>query len=83
MLSELFLNAVFDFVMALLSILPLFELAIPTDWIAFCQDAVSVFCYFLPMGTVKSIITLIVALTGFRIVVSLPRAIFGLLPFGG
>ena len=37
-------------------------------------------CYFLPMGTVLTILTLIVALWGVRIVIALIKMVWDLLP---
>lgn len=40
-------------------------------------------CYFLPMGTVSAILSLIMGFWVFRIIVAIVKAIWSILPVGG
>ena len=80
MISEFFLNIVFSIVEGLLSFLP--QISIPA---VMARDstffgAVRCVLYMLPLDTIGTIIGLIVAITGFRIVISLIKTIWDLLP---
>ncbi len=80
MITEFILNIVFNLVMGFLQVLPAVDFVVPTEWVAFFTDSVRVVCFLLPIGTVKSILTLVVGFTVFRIVIALIKTIWDLLP---
>ncbi len=80
MITELILGIFFDIIMGFFSLLPAFDWIVPTSWVGFVQDAMSVVGYLLPMGTVQSIISLIFTFIIFRAVMALIRLIRDFLP---
>lgn len=80
MISEFFLNIIFACVSGMLEILPDLEWSVDTSAFGYFLDTVRVVSYMLPMGTVTAIVALIVDLTIIRIVIAIPKAIWGLLP---
>ena len=81
MISEFFLNIIFSLLSGMLETLPEITWDPNTSALAFINDVISVVCYMLPMGTVRAIVSLIITLTIFRIVISIPKMIWDLLPF--
>ena len=81
MITEFFLNIVFNALTRMLEMLPEITWDPNTTALTFINDVISVVCYMLPMGTVRAIINLIITLTIFRIVIAIPKTIWDLLPF--
>lgn len=81
MISEFFLNIVFGISRGFLSLAPDISWSVDTTAFTFVQDILSVVGYFLPMGTVRTIVGLIIALTIFRVFVALGKTLWDLLPF--
>ena len=80
MISEFLLNIVFQIVEWILTPLP--EIAIPT---VMARDStffgmVRCVLYLLPLDTIGTIVGLIVAIAGFRIIISIVKTIWDLLP---
>ena len=80
MISEFVLNIVFGIVSGLLSLLPDIQWSVDSAALTTFLGYVKVGSYLLPMGTVATITTLIIAIIGFRIVISLIKTIWELLP---
>ena len=80
MVSEFFLNIIFNILTGMLSVLPDISWNIESNAFAYFLDILKVAGYMLPMGTVSTIAGLIVALTTFRIIISIVRTIWDLLP---
>lgn len=81
MISEFLLNIVFGIVNGLLSVLP--SITFPASMVArdsTFYGAVRCILYFFPLDTVGAIVGLITAITGFRIVISIIKTIWDLLP---
>lgn len=80
MVSEFFLDVIFKFVSGFLDLLPEISWSVDTSAFSYFTDIISVVSYMLPMGTVNVIINLIIALTVFRIVISVLKSIWDILP---
>ena len=81
MISEFFLNIIFKFLSGLLNLLPDVSWSVDTTAFSYFLDIVRIVGYLVPAQTVYAIITLIVAFTVFRIIISLIKTIWDLLPF--
>lgn len=80
MISEFFLNIIFNIVNGLLSVLP--EITVPA---MMARDSIfsgMLRCalYFLPLGTVGTIVGLLVSITSFKITIAIIKTIWDLLP---
>lgn len=80
MISEFFINIIFSLVSGMLSGLPEITWSVDTSSFQFFLDVIRVAGYLLPVKTVSSIFSLVVGLTVFRILVSIPKTIWNLLP---
>ena len=80
MISEFFLNIVFGIVEGLLNILPNISWDVSTAGLSAFVSILRMVFYLLPMGTITTIITLIISLVIFRFVISLIKTIWELLP---
>lgn len=80
MISEFFINIVFNIVSGLLSMLPDVTWSVESTAFEYFLGIIRVAGYMLPMNTVGAIAGLVVALTLVRIVVSAIRTIWDLLP---
>mgnify|MGYP004560641209 FL=1 len=81
MISEFFLNIIFKFLSGMLNLLPDVSWSVDTTAFSYFLDIVRIVGYLVPAQTVYAIITLIVAFTVFRIIISLIKTIWDLLPF--
>lgn len=81
MLSKFFLDIVFNFLTGFLDLLPDISWSVDTSFFGYFTDVVRVAAYMLPLETVRALINLIISLTIFRIIISIPKAIWDLLPF--
>lgn len=80
MISEFLLNIVFNIVEGVFSILPNFQWSVENSFFSTALDMVRLACYVLPMETISAIIILINFLLLFRIIVSILRTIWDILP---
>lgn len=80
MISEFFLNIIFNIVSGMLGVLPEIEWSVETTAFEYFLDIIRVAGYMLPMQTVSQIISLVVGLTLFRILIAIPKTIWELLP---
>ena len=80
MITEFFINIVFNLVSGMLELLPDITWSVDTSAFTFFLDAIRVAGYMLPVNTVIAICDLVIALTIFRIVISIPKAIWDLFP---
>lgn len=80
MISEFLLNIVFGIVNGLLVLVPDISWSVDTSWMSAFVSVLKMVFYLLPMHTVIQIITLIIALTIFRFIISLIKTIWELLP---
>lgn len=80
MISEFFLNIVFGLVSGMLSVLPEIEWSMETSAFQYFLDIIRIAGYMLPMETVSQIISLVVGLTITRILISIPKTLWELLP---
>lgn len=82
MISEFFLNIVFNLVNWMLEPLP--TITVPSlDTSSTFFDFVRCGLYLLPLGTVNAIVGLLVAISLFRIILSIIKTIWNLLPISG
>ncbi len=81
MILETILDVVFSGIIGLLELLPAFDWAVPTEWVGFLTDALSVVLYFLPVSTIKSLFSLIIVITVFRCSWSFGLFLKSLIPF--
>lgn len=80
MIVEGILNGVFAIVEALLRLLPDISWNLDTTAFNVFLDILEMVCYLLPMPTIVTIVTLVIGLVTFRIIISLIRTIWELLP---
>lgn len=80
MIGEFLLNIVFNIVEGALSILPAFDWNVKSAFFQGFLDVLRLACYMLPMGSIVTMISIVVFLTLFRIAVSLIKTIWELLP---
>lgn len=80
MVTETLFDMVFALVMGLLSLLPNVSWPVNASLITNALEWLHVVCYILPLGTIKAILAIIVVLQAFRIVISLIKTIWGILP---
>ena len=80
MISEFFINIIYGLVSGMLSGLPEITWSVETSSFEFFLNTVRVAGYLLPVETVSSIFSLVVGLTVFRILISIPKTIWNLLP---
>ena len=81
MISEFFLIMIFKVLSGMLNLLPDVSWSVDTTAFSYFLDIVRIVGYLVPAQTVYAIITLIVAFTVFRIIISLIKTIWDLLPF--
>jgi len=80
MIGEFLMNIIFTLVSGFLSLLPEISWSVDSSAWSYFSSIIRVVSYMLPMGTVSAIITLIVALSTFRIIIAGIKAIWDLLP---
>ena len=80
MISEFFLNIVFNIVTGLLGLLPDISWSIDSGAFSYFLDIVRVVGYLLPAQTVYAIVSLIIAINIFKVVISLIKTVWDLLP---
>ena len=80
MISEFFLNIVFGLVFGMLELLPDISWSVETSAFQFLLSFLRCAAYMLPWGTVLAIFGLIVALSVFRIIIAIIKAVWDLLP---
>ena len=80
MVTEGLLNIFFTFVEGLLSLLPNISWTVNASFVTSAIEFLACVGYVLPMGTVITILTLVCSIQAFRIVVSLVKTIWALLP---
>lgn len=80
MVTQAILDVVFKLVDGLLSKLPEINISVPANIVTNAAQFLNVAAYIIPMDTVKSVLTILIMLQFFRIVVSLIRTIWSLLP---
>lgn len=80
MIIEAVLDFVFKVVEGLLGMLPDVQWNIEDTAFTVFLDYVEMVCYLLPMGTILQIVSIVVGLITFKIVISLIKTIWDLLP---
>lgn len=80
MITEGILNFVFSVLSGFLRLLPDISWNVQETAFNTFLDFLKVICYILPMPTVLFILTTIIAVTVFRIIISLIKTIWDLLP---
>lgn len=80
MISEFFLNIIFNLVTGLFSILPEWSWDVSTGAFGAALNIIRTAAYLLPMPTVAAIVAIIVSITITRIVISIIKTIWDLLP---
>ena len=81
MISEFLLNIVFGISHGALSLLPDISLDVDSSSFEYFLAIVRSACYLLPMGTVRMILSIVVAISIWRIGVAIVKAVWDLLPF--
>lgn len=81
MISEFFLNIVFNIIYRFLGLCPEISWSVDSSAFQILGDVFSIAGYLLPMGTIRLIFGLVVALTLFRIVISFGKTLWDILPF--
>lgn len=79
-ISEFFINIIFGLVSGMLELLPDIQWSVDTTSFQYFLDIVKVVGYLLPVDTVSAVVGLIIDLTVIRILISIPKAIWDLLP---
>lgn len=80
MISEFILNIIFGIVSGMLALLPDISWNVDSSALNTFMDYVRVASYMLPMDTVGTIFGLVCAIISFRIIISLIKTIWELLP---
>lgn len=80
MISEFFLNIVFNLVNGMLLLLPDISWSVESSAFEFLLSFLRCVAYLLPWNTVLTILGLIVALSVFRIIIAIIKAVWDLLP---
>lgn len=80
MITEFLLNIIFQFVSGILEPLPDMSWSVDTSGWEIFFDVVEVVAYMLPWDTVAAIVSLIITITIFRIIVSIIKTIWDILP---
>ena len=80
MITEFFLDIIFNLVSGMLSAAPDITFSVETSAFQYFVDILKVACYMLPMNTVSTIVGIIVCISGLRIVIAVIRTIWDLLP---
>lgn len=80
MISEFFLNIIFGIASGALSAAPDITFSVDSSVFEFFVDILKMACYLLPMGTVNTIVGIIIAVSGFRVVIAIIRSVWDLLP---
>ena len=80
MILEFLLNIIFQIVTWLLSGLPEITVDFSAVDSSLFMGCVRCVLYMLPLGTINTIIGIIIAVTGFRIFISIVKTIWDLLP---
>lgn len=81
MISEFFLNIIFNIVSGFFGMLPEFSWSVETSAFQYFLSILQIAGYMFPWGTVVAICSLIVGLSIFRVVIAFIKAIWDLLPF--
>ena len=80
MIPEFFVNIIFNIVVHLLSALPEITVDFAAIDTSVFMGVVRCVLYMLPLGTVNTILSIIVAVTAFRIAISIVKTIWDLIP---
>lgn len=80
MVVEGLMDIIFGIVEGLLSLLPDISWNVDGTVFDIFFDVLEMVCYLLPMGTVVTIFYLVISLTMFKVVISLIKTIWDLLP---
>ena len=81
MIIESLINFIFIPLNGLLHLLPNISWNVDANVFAKFFEVLRLGCYFLPMGTVMAVFALIIAINTFKIVISLIKTVWQLLPF--
>ena len=81
MITEAILNLFFGIADKALATLPDIYWTVDTTAWDYVYDILSMVAYLLPLDTVKQIISLILAVTFFRIAIAVARTVMGFIPF--
>lgn len=81
MIVEALIDMIFVPLRFLLSLLPDVQWNIQTGFFKGFLETIRVVCFILPMATVISILTLVIAITLFKSIISFIRTIWSLIPF--
>lgn len=80
MISEFIFNIIFAIVSGMLSLLPDISWNVDSGALSTFLDYVRVASYLLPMDTIGTIVGLIISIITFRIIISLIKTIWEVLP---
>lgn len=80
MVTQSVLGIVFRLVDGILSLLPDVEIVVPANIISSAAQFFRIAAYILPLDTVAQVLGIIIALQAFRIIISLIKTIWALLP---
>lgn len=80
MIVEKMIDIVFNIVNSVLSLLPDISWSVSGSAFETFLEYLRMVCYLLPMQTVAMVVYLVVAITGFRIIISLLKTIWEILP---
>lgn len=83
MITELILSGFFGLADMFFGLLPSIEWTIDTSAWEYGKDILSMIAYLLPMGHIRAVIAAIIALSVFRLSISVLRSILGFIPFIG
>ena len=80
MISEFLMGIVFNLIEGALSILPNWNFNVESAFLTSAFDMIRIAFYLLPMGTIVTMISMIVFFNTFKIVISILKTIWEILP---
>ena len=81
MISEFFLNIIFNIVSGFFSMMPDVTWSVDSSAFNYFMSILQVAGYCFPWGTVVAIVSLIISLSIFRVVIAFIKGIWDILPF--
>ena len=81
MIAEFFIDIAFNIAEKFFEMLPDFEFSLDSSMWTAAQDILDGVCYFLPLDTVRNILSIIIGLAMIRICISFILTLKGFIPF--
>ena len=83
MITELILSVLFGAADILLGLLPEMEWTVNTSAWSYVGDILSMIAYLLPMGHIVAVVSVLISISGFRLLIAFIKLIKGFIPLLG